>query len=558
MQNRQDRTLAADYRADVIIAAYRGLAETRRCIESVLRTRHLNRAFGKLVLIDDCSPEPLLRSYLEDVAGRTNDVVLLTNTANLGFVASINRGISVAGDRDVVLLNSDCEVCDNWLDRLALQAYADPKIATVTPFSNNATICSYPEVTEQPELPPGISLELIDQACMKANAGRAVDLPTGVGSCMLVKRACLLEVGRFDEETFGLGYGEEVDFCQRAFKRGWRHVLAGDVFVFHAGGVSFGASKPERVAQAGAKLLRLHPDFHLQVERWVKDDPAGPLRQAIAAALAWRKVDIIRALAAPNAASRYLEICTTATGNQFAEIDQSRFAVCHRLMSRCPDGYDDGSKIDFRSPDKTIGSCVAEIARAGLSYDIILVDPWHEYDTSMDALAAALELLADGGTIVVHHCLPTAADEATPQYRPGIWCGVTFKAYVDFLAARPDLIYCTVDADYGCGLIRKLGRRDRLLALAKTAFHRVKPRPTPRISLFRKWRALGDHYAAAHRFLIANRVALLNLCTVEEFRAGQAQWATVAGVTYPQPGPAGENWPGPPDAEGLVPQGTAG
>jgi GT2 family glycosyltransferase len=541
MQVRQDQALPVDYRADVIIAAYRGLAETRGCIESILQTRRLNRAFGQLVLIDDCSPEPLLRSYLEDVAGRTNDVVLLTHAANLGFVASINRGISVAGNRDVVLLNSDCEVCGNWLDRLALQAYADPKIATVTPFSNNATICSYPEIRGQPELPPGTSLAQIDLACMKANPGRAVDLPTGVGSCMLVKRACLTEIGAFDEETFGMGYGEEVDFCQRALKRGWRHVLAGDVFVLHTGGVSFGASKPERLAQAGATLQQLHPNFHLQVERWIKDDPAGPLRQGIAAALAWSKVDTIHALAAPDAASRYLEICTPTTGNQYAEIDRSRFAVCHRLMSRCPDGYDDGFKIDFRSADNSIGGCVAEIARAGLSYDIILVDPWHEYGTSVAALEAALELLADGGTIVVHDCLPAAADEATPQYRPGAWCGVTFKAYVDFIAARPGLIYCTVDADYGCGLIRKLNWRDRLPALAKTAFHQLKPRPTPRIELFRKWRALGDNYAAAYRFLVANRVPLLNLCTADAFRAGQAQWVTAAGVSYPQPRPAGDN-----------------
>ncbi len=53
--------------------------------------------------------------------------------------------MEAAGSRDVVLLNSDTEVPTGWLSRLTAQAYAHPRIATVSPFSNNATICSYPD-----------------------------------------------------------------------------------------------------------------------------------------------------------------------------------------------------------------------------------------------------------------------------------------------------------------------------------------------------------------------------------------------------------------------------
>jgi GT2 family glycosyltransferase len=48
-------------------------------------------------------------------------------------------------DRDVVILNADTEVYGNWLDRLVAHADEFPRVATVTPLSNNATICSYPE-----------------------------------------------------------------------------------------------------------------------------------------------------------------------------------------------------------------------------------------------------------------------------------------------------------------------------------------------------------------------------------------------------------------------------
>jgi GT2 family glycosyltransferase/glycosyltransferase involved in cell wall biosynthesis len=275
-----------DRRVDVIVPIYRGFDETRRCIESVLASRPSNCAFERLVLIDDCGPEPELRGYLSDVA-RQDAVVLLKNPANLGFVASVNRGMAYAGSNDVILLNSDTEVSGNWVDRLVIQAHADPRIGTVTPLSNNATICSYPDLGGQSTLPPGTTARDMDSACAEANALRAVQIPTGVGSCMYIKRACFDDVGAFDEDTFAKGYGEETDFCQRASHRGWVHLLAGDVFVFHLGETSFGASSEERKAKALAIMRERYPAYEQSVARWVGLDPALSLRLAATAAL-WR------------------------------------------------------------------------------------------------------------------------------------------------------------------------------------------------------------------------------------------------------------------------------
>jgi GT2 family glycosyltransferase len=275
-----------EVRVDVIVPVYRGFHETRRCVESVLAARACNRAFRRLVLIDDCGPELELRRYLSEIA-RQDWVIVLKNQANVGFVASVNRGLACAAPNDVILLNSDTEVCSNWLDRLVVQAYADCKIGTVTPLSNNATICSYPDVGGQSSLPPGTTLREIDAACAEANALRAVQIPTGVGSCMYVKRACLDDIGEFDERTFAQGYGEETDFCQRASACGWLHVLAGDVFVFHVGEVSFGASSEQRKAKAIAIMRKRYPAYEPSVARWVAQDPALPLRLSATAAL-WR------------------------------------------------------------------------------------------------------------------------------------------------------------------------------------------------------------------------------------------------------------------------------
>jgi glycosyltransferase involved in cell wall biosynthesis len=194
---------------------------------------------------------------------------------------------AVNTDDDIVLLNSDTEVCSNWLDRLAAQASADARIGTVTPFSNNATVCSFPDLPGQRDLPPGLGLMEIDAACKEANALRAVDLPTGVGSCMFIKHACLDDIGAFDEKTFGTGYGEETDFCLRAIKRNWRHVLAGDVFVYHAGETSFKEASVARKARAFAIICERYPTYAASVDQWIKMDPALPLRLAVTAAL-WR------------------------------------------------------------------------------------------------------------------------------------------------------------------------------------------------------------------------------------------------------------------------------
>src|SRR5258708_14504370 len=154
--------------ADVIIPVYRGLRPTRRCIESVLADTE--RPTGRIVVVDDRSPEPKLSAWLDRLA-RAGAIALLRNKKNLGFVGSVNRGIRHAGDRDVVLLNSDTEVASGWLHRLQAQAYAAPGIASVSPLSNNATICSYLGYEGGP-IPPGMTLAGLDAACRTVNAGR--------------------------------------------------------------------------------------------------------------------------------------------------------------------------------------------------------------------------------------------------------------------------------------------------------------------------------------------------------------------------------------------------
>ena len=110
--------------------------------------------------------------------GEANVITLLENPVNTGFVNTVNRGMVLHPERDVVLLNSDTEVNGDWLDRLRRYAGSDPMIGTVTPFSNNATICSYPRFPPDNPLPPEWPLAALDDVFAEVNQGLAIEMPT--------------------------------------------------------------------------------------------------------------------------------------------------------------------------------------------------------------------------------------------------------------------------------------------------------------------------------------------------------------------------------------------
>ena len=264
---------------DIIVPVYRGLADTQLCLQSVLASPLATN--WRLIVINDCSPEPELTDWLRALAAAEPRITLLENEHNVGFVGTVNRGMAQSQDNDVLLLNSDTEVANDWLDRLRRCAYAQARVGSATPFSGNATICSYPVFCADNPLPPGHTTASLDQLFAQANAGQSVEVPTGVGFCMYIRRDALQAIGLFDEARFGKGYGEENDFCQRAIALGWVNLHALDTYVRHTGGVSFGDSKSPRELAAMDTLSRLHPGYEAQVHGFLQADPARTARLAV-------------------------------------------------------------------------------------------------------------------------------------------------------------------------------------------------------------------------------------------------------------------------------------
>jgi FkbM family methyltransferase len=263
---------------DIVVPVYGQARETMNCLFHVLNAQQ--KTAYELVVIDDCGPDPDLSRDLERLAA-LKLITLLTNERNLGFVATVNRGMELHNNRDVLLLNSDTAVHNDWLDRIVAFAGSNPNVGTITPLSNNATICSYPNFVSDNDNELEIDDASLDRIAARVNAGKSVEIPTAVGFCMYISRACIDNVGLFDVETFGRGYGEENDFCRRAVKKGWSNVLIGNVFVRHYGGASFGETKKALAQEAQRRLEALHPEYSSTVREFILGDPVLELRESL-------------------------------------------------------------------------------------------------------------------------------------------------------------------------------------------------------------------------------------------------------------------------------------
>lgn len=233
----------------VVVPVYDAPEDVRVCLDAVLaHTRDVH-----LVVIDDASPNPAITPLL---MGYANRATLLRNERNLGFTATANRGMEFAADADVVLLNADAEVAPLWLAGLRRAAYASADTASATAVSDNAGAFSVPELECENPLPPGWTAADVARAVWQ-DAGCAYPyLPTGNGFCLYLRREAIADVGLFDTAAFPQGYGEENDWCQRAEAHGWRHVIAGNVFVRHARSRSFGLERRRMLGVAGMDILR--------------------------------------------------------------------------------------------------------------------------------------------------------------------------------------------------------------------------------------------------------------------------------------------------------------
>lgn len=265
-------------KVDIIIPIYNAFEELLRCIDSIETWTDLEKY--RLILINDNSTDERVREYLDRVQGE--NIIVIHNKENRGFSANINTGMGQSESHDVILLNSDTVVTRNWVEKLVACAYSVDTIATATPLSNNATLCSVPDFCEENRVPDGYTVDEYAELIEKISRKLYPEIPVANGFCMYVKRKVIQDIGNFDAETFQRGYGEENDFCYRAIEAGYHHVMCDDTFILHTGTSSFVSEEKQRYIEAHEKILdERYPELMQAVREHCRDNPNAAVSENI-------------------------------------------------------------------------------------------------------------------------------------------------------------------------------------------------------------------------------------------------------------------------------------
>lgn len=259
---------------DVIVPVYGAPKLLARCLDSIARHTDLTR-HGLLLVVD--GPQ---QAAVERCLAAFAPAQILRSETRRGFAETANLGM-LSSTREVILLNSDTVVTARWVEKMIDAASSAPKIGTVTPLSNNATLCSVPRAFEENLLPVGHDIDSFAALVERVTRRSYIQLPTAVGFCMYVRRALIDDIGPFDAKTFAAGYGEENDFCLRAAARGWSNIVDDATFIWHAGAGSFGAQRARLQRKAARRLSRRHPSYNAAVAAFMRDDPMRDIRRRI-------------------------------------------------------------------------------------------------------------------------------------------------------------------------------------------------------------------------------------------------------------------------------------
>lgn len=258
----------------IIVPVFNAHLALDACLASLDRTLP---ARTSVYVADDASTDPRVTDVLRAWQQRTplcSKVVRRLH--NLGFAGNVNVALAHIAPADVVVLHSDAVTTPGWLQRMAACAASDPRIATISPWSNNAEYASFPRFCDANPVP--VDPDAMAEAAASAGAPEYPELPSALGFCMYLRHRALVACGDFDVVTFGRGYGEQADLSRRFAGQGWRNVLCDDAYVVHLGNASFGASGMGDGGDTVQSLLARWPDHNERVARFILADPLAPLR----------------------------------------------------------------------------------------------------------------------------------------------------------------------------------------------------------------------------------------------------------------------------------------
>ena len=225
-------------------------AMLERCLRSI--EQNANGITLQVIVVDNASTDDS-RAML---AREFPHIVVLENAERLGFGASHNRALARGAGRYLIILNDDTEILPHCLETLVafMDAHADagacgPRL--INPDGSlQRTANRFPTLlfgvfealSLNRLLPNNPVLRENLYAGWDRNTTRAVDAVSG--AALLIRRAAMAQIGLLDENFFI--YSEEVDWCYRLHRRGWKIYYVADAQTIHYGGQSTATRAPKK------------------------------------------------------------------------------------------------------------------------------------------------------------------------------------------------------------------------------------------------------------------------------------------------------------------------
>lgn len=233
----------------IIILTYNNLEYTKQCIESI--RKHTDRNTYELIVIDNNSVDDT-----KDWLVKQDHIRVILNKENLGFPRGCNQGIEIAKGDNILLLNNDVIVTENWLSNLVNSLYSDERIGAVGPVTNSAAYYTaipveYSNLNE---------MHNFAQNFNKPDSEKWEERLKLIGYCMLIKREVVDKIGLLDER-FTPGNFEDDDYSVRIRQAGYKLLLCKDTFIHHYGSVSW----KENISGYGELLSENEKKF---MEKW--------------------------------------------------------------------------------------------------------------------------------------------------------------------------------------------------------------------------------------------------------------------------------------------------
>lgn len=233
----------------IIILTYNNLDYTKQCLESI--RKYTDKNTYELIIVDNNSVDGTKEWLLKQ-----EDVKVILNEENLGFPKGCNQGIEVAKGDNILLLNNDVIVTENWLSNLVHCLYSNEKIGAVGPVTNSAAYYTAIPVTYS-------NINEMHDFAKKFNHTEPEKWEERlklIGYCMLIKKEVIDKIGLLDER-FTPGNFEDDDYSVRIRNAGYKLLLCKDTFIHHYGSVSW----KENVSGYGELLTENEKKF---MEKW--------------------------------------------------------------------------------------------------------------------------------------------------------------------------------------------------------------------------------------------------------------------------------------------------